>query len=59
MRQVGQVYPALAGMIERARFLAGTVELQWALDGVHRGNCFGTLGYISSARDILPVGSGW
>lgn len=59
LKRMAPAYPALPGLLDRARFMAGTVELQWALDGVRRGNCFGTLGYIGSARDMQPFGSSW
>lgn len=59
VRRIARSYPALPGMIDRARFMAGTVDLQWALEGVQSGNCFGALGYVGCARDVLPFGTPW
>lgn len=59
LRRLARYWPVLEGMIERARFIAGTVELQWALEGIQNSDSFGTLGYVGSARDALPPGSGW
>ena len=53
-------YPNLAQHIERARFWAGTLELQWVLAGLRypdEPDWF--MVHLGRARDVLPVGSGW
>lgn len=59
LHKLAAYYPPLVEMIDRARFLAGIVELQWALEGMQRGDLYGPFSYISSARDVLPIGSRW
>jgi aminoglycoside 2''-phosphotransferase len=64
LRRIGKYYPSLGDHIERARFWAGTLELQWLLGGLRSGDAsnhdaswFGV--HIGRARDVLPIGSGW
>ena len=60
IRQMTPFYPDIERHIERARFWAGTLELQWLLAGLRypdEPDWFMT--HIGRARDILPVGSGW
>ncbi|MCB8928242.1 MAG: phosphotransferase [Ardenticatenaceae bacterium] len=60
LRQLAPFYPGLDQLIERARFWAGTLELQWALGGLRypdEPDWF--MVHIGRARDVLPIGSGW
>lgn len=50
----------LEAQIERARFWAGTLELQWLLGGLRNPEDPTWLGiHIGRARDVLPIGHGW
>lgn len=61
VRRVARHYAGdITAQIERARFWAGTMELQWLLGGLREPedpSWFGV--HIGRARDVLPVGSGW
>ena len=61
VRRVGKYYPNdLAGKIERARFWAGTLPLQWALTGIRNpDNPLWATVHIGRAHDVMPIGSGW
>jgi aminoglycoside 2''-phosphotransferase len=59
VRRIARFYPAIVDVIERARFWAGTLELQWALGGVRMGDLSWLTVHIGRARDVMPVGSGW
>lgn len=59
--QVAKYYPQFdEALLERARFWAGTLRLQWLLGGLRypdEPDWFAV--HIGRARDVLPVGSGW
>jgi aminoglycoside 2''-phosphotransferase len=57
--RIGRFYPGLGELVDRARFWAGTFELQWALAGLRSGDPSWLVAHIGGARDILPVGSPW
>jgi aminoglycoside 2''-phosphotransferase len=60
VRLMAPTYPDMAQHIERARFWAGTLELQWLLGGLRypdEPDWF--MVHIGRARDVLPIGSGW
>jgi aminoglycoside 2''-phosphotransferase len=57
LRRMTRHAPRLLDGIERARFWAGTLELQWALAGLRRADPSWHLVHIGSARDVLPVRS--
>ncbi len=61
VRRVARHYPDdLAGQIDRARFWAGTLELQWLLAARRRPEDPGWAGvHIGRARDVRPIGSAW
>jgi aminoglycoside 2''-phosphotransferase len=59
VRRVVRFYPEIGGMIERARFWAGTLELQWLLGGLRSGDASWFTVHLGRARDVMPVGSGW
>ena len=45
-----------ARMMKRARFYARALELQWILNGLHRGEAFWFAAHIGNARDIIQPG---
>lgn len=51
------VYPALRSSLDRARFWAGTLELQWSLRAVRQNDREFAVAHIGGARDVLPVGA--
>ena len=60
VRQMTPSYPNIEQLIERARFWAGTLELQWLLGGLRypdEPDWF--MVHVGRARDVLPIGSGW
>lgn len=61
LRRVARFYPEVRGGIDRARFWAGTLELQWALRGIRGRNAnWGWLtAHLGSARDVMPIGTEW
>jgi aminoglycoside 2''-phosphotransferase len=57
--RMGRFYPGIGELIDRARFWAGTFELQWALVGLRSSDPSWLVAHIGGARDISPVGSPW
>jgi aminoglycoside 2''-phosphotransferase len=57
--RMGRFYPGIGQLIDRARFWAGTLELQWALAGLRSSDPSWLVAHIGGARDISPVGSPW
>ncbi len=49
-------YSAITSFLDRARFHAGTLELQWALHGVRSGDLTWLVSHIGRARDMWPIG---
>lgn len=59
VRRMHQVYPIDQATIDRARFLAGAVELEWALHGVQSHDLSLLLVHLGRARDSLPMLTPW
>jgi aminoglycoside 2''-phosphotransferase len=59
LHRMAKYYPAIKEHIERARFWAGTLELQWLLGGMRSADLSWFTVHIGRARDVNPVGSGW
>lgn len=57
VRQLAPYYPKLEPCIDRARFWAGTLELQCALAGIENNDRSLFIAHIGSARDTRPIGS--
>ncbi|MDJ0753190.1 MAG: aminoglycoside phosphotransferase family protein [Ardenticatenaceae bacterium] len=68
VRQLADVYPAAADQIDRARFWAGTLEIQWALGGLRSMKekdittdyapwSWFTVHIGFGAKDIMPIGT--
>ena len=51
------VYPAIAAHLERARFRAAYIELEWALKGVRTTDPAWFLVHLGRARDSRPFGA--
>ena len=59
LRRMSTVYPEVGDHIRRARFRAGTLELQWLLQGIlHKDNGMMVV-HIGRARDAQPIDSSW
>jgi aminoglycoside 2''-phosphotransferase len=60
LHRLAPSYPGIEQHIERARFWAGTLELQWLLGGLRYSDELDWfMAHIGRARDVLPIGSGW
>lgn len=57
VRRMAPVYPELPDLLERARFRAAYIELEWALKGAQTANLEWTLVHLGRARDSLPFGA--
>jgi hypothetical protein len=51
--------PAAQATIDRARFLAGALELEWALGGIQSKDMSLLLVHLGRARDGLPMLTPW
>jgi len=56
LRHVETVYPAISGLLDRARFYGATLELVWALAAVRSRDPAWFLCHLGYARDTWPVG---
>lgn len=59
LQRMAKFYPEIREGVDRARFWAGTLELQWALRAIASENKIWFTVHIGGARDVLPVGSRW
>jgi aminoglycoside 2''-phosphotransferase len=61
LRRMAKFYPAIEEDVDRARFWAGTLELQWALSVVRarEANWAWFTAHLGGARDVLPIGVKW
>ena len=59
LRRMAPWYPTLEEALERARFWAGTLELQWALHAVRANDVSWWVNHLGGARDVRPVGTRW
>jgi aminoglycoside 2''-phosphotransferase len=59
LRRMAPHCPSIAAAIDRARFYAGAIELEWVLNGLKSGETFWFTAHIGRARDVRPIGSGW
>ncbi len=57
LRRMTRVYPEIRDALDRARFWAGTLELQWALAGARSKDLSWLMCHIGGARDAMPIGS--
>jgi len=60
LHRMSRYYPNMASLIERTRFWAGALELQWLLGGLrYPDDPSWFMVHIGRARDSRPIGSGW
>lgn len=59
VRRMARDYGAIGDHIERGRFRAGTLEIQWLLGGLRSDDRSWFPVHIGRARDVQPLGSGW
>jgi aminoglycoside 2''-phosphotransferase len=59
VRRMHQFYPIPQATIDRARFLAGALELEWALIGIQSPDLSMLLVHLGRARDSLPLLTPW
>jgi aminoglycoside 2''-phosphotransferase len=59
VRRMHQVYPIPQATIDRARFIAGALELEWALGGIQSKDMSLLLVHLGRARDSLPMLTSW
>ena len=59
LRRMSRVYRDIGEHIRRARFRAGTLELQWILGGLKRDDPGMFVVHIGRARDMRPIDSEW
>jgi aminoglycoside 2''-phosphotransferase len=53
-------FPDIGLLIERARFWAGNLELEWLLGGLRNPDDLSWFAaHIGRARDVMPIGCGW
>jgi len=56
LQRMARFYPAITPALDRARFRAGVLELEWALHGIRQNDPLWWLAHIGAARDIMPLG---
>ncbi len=59
LQRIGRFYPLPQDLLERARFLAGYLELEWALNGLRKQDQAWLLVHLGRARDCAPFGTAW
>jgi aminoglycoside 2''-phosphotransferase len=59
LRRMAAYNPDIPAALDRARFVAGTLELQWLLGGLRSNDLTWYACHIGRARDILPIGQPW
>jgi aminoglycoside 2''-phosphotransferase len=57
VRQMAETYPMSVELLDRARFFAGSLELEWALAGIRENDVSMLLVHLGRARDIQPIGT--
>jgi aminoglycoside 2''-phosphotransferase len=56
LAKMAKSYPEIEKAVDRARFWAGTLPLQWALGGLRTKNYWWNLVHLGGARDAMPIG---
>lgn len=59
LRRISRYVPLPQDVLERARFFAGFIELEWALNGLRTQDPSWLLVHLGRARDSLPSGTSW
>ncbi len=56
LRRLQVFYPAIEGSLDRARFWAGVLELEWIAEGLRTKDASWFTVHIGRARDVMPIG---
>jgi aminoglycoside 2''-phosphotransferase len=59
LQRMARFSPAIAPALDRARFRAGALELEWALHAIRSNEASWWLAHIGGARDVMPLGKPW
>jgi aminoglycoside 2''-phosphotransferase len=59
LQRMARFYPAITSALDRARFRAGALELEWALHAIRSNDASWWLAHIGGARDVMPLGKPW
>jgi aminoglycoside 2''-phosphotransferase len=57
LRCMAHFYPTIMDVLDRARFRAGALELEWALHGIRSNDAAWWLAHIGGARDVMAFGT--
>ena len=57
LRRMMKYNPISQALLDRSRFHAGTLELQWAVNGLRSNDLTWLVSHIGRARDVMPVGN--
>jgi aminoglycoside 2''-phosphotransferase len=55
LRRMAKYYPQIHDALDRARFYAGRLELEWALNGIRTGDLSWSVCHLGWARDVMPI----
>ncbi len=56
LQRMQPFYPHLETLLDRARFMAGTLELEWVLEGLRSKDASWFTVHLGRARDVKPIG---
>jgi aminoglycoside 2''-phosphotransferase len=59
LQRMARFYPAITATADRARFHAGSLEVQWLLGGLRSKDLSWFPVHLGRARDVLPYGVKW
>ena len=59
LQRMHRYHPSIGEKLDRARFWATAIEMQWALAGVRTGDAKWFTSHLGTARDMLPIGTPW
>jgi aminoglycoside 2''-phosphotransferase len=59
LQRMARFFPAIVPALDRARFRAGAIELEWALHAIRSNDASWWLAHIGGARDVMPLGKPW
>ncbi|MFL5655434.1 MAG: phosphotransferase family protein [Ktedonobacteraceae bacterium] len=59
LQRMARFSAAITSALDRARFRAGALELEWALHGIRTDDASWWLAHIGGARDVMPLGESW
>jgi aminoglycoside 2''-phosphotransferase len=59
LQRMARFSPTIAPALDRARFRAGALELEWVLHARRSNDASWWLAHIGGARDVMPLGKPW